>query len=103
MQTHFWSVPHESSSHSMGCEHIRHCRDRLSVSSLLPTFSDDPEHGLLVSCLEESKHLCQADLKAHYPPSICARAASVWGSQNVMSIARYSAMAVDNSARACSC
>jgi hypothetical protein len=35
--------------------------------------------------------------------STCASAVSVWGSQNVMSIARYISMAVDNSLRACSC
>src|SRR5215813_11326373 len=34
--------------------------------------------------------------------STCASAASAWGSQKVMSMARYSAMAADNSAQACS-
>ena len=38
----------------------------------------------------------------HYGPSTCASAASAWGSQNVMSMARYSAIAVVSSARACS-
>ena len=38
--------------------------------------------------IEESKHFCQADLNAHSPPSTCASAASVWDSQNVMSMAR---------------
>ena len=35
-------------------------------------------------------------------PSTCASAASAWGSQKVMSMARYSSMAADSSARACS-
>src|SRR5439155_5420662 len=39
----------------------------------------------------------------HGRPSTCASAASAWGSQKVMSMARYIAMAVDSSARACSC
>src|SRR5262249_31346406 len=36
-------------------------------------------------------------------PSTCASAASAWGSQNVMSMARYRSMAVVSAARACSC
>ena len=36
------------------------------------------------------------------PASICASTAAAWGSQKVMSMARYSAMAADSSARACS-
>ena len=35
-------------------------------------------------------------------PSTCASAASAWGSQKAMSMARYSAMAADSSGRACS-
>ena len=38
---------------------------------------------------------------SHTPPT-CASAASAWGSQKVISMARYSAMAADSSARACS-
>ena len=38
-----------------------------------------------------------------YCPSTCASVASAWGSQKTMSMARYSAMAVDSSVRACSC
>ena len=38
---------------------------------------------------------------SHTPPT-CASAASAWGSQKVMSMARYSAMAADSAARACS-
>ena len=38
----------------------------------------------------------------HHQPSTCASAASAWGSQKVMSMARYSAMAADSSVRACS-
>ena len=38
------------------------------------------------------------------PPQLaCARAASVWGSQKVISIVRYSAMAVESAVQACSC
>src|SRR5262245_24798407 len=37
-----------------------------------------------------------------YYSSTCASAVSVWDSQKVMSMARYSTMAVDSSARACS-
>ena len=33
-----------------------------------------------------------------YYPSICASAVSAWGSQNVMSMARYNAMAAPSSA-----
>jgi hypothetical protein len=41
--------------------------------------------GLL---LEEHKHRCQDDTIVHHRPSTCASAASAWGSQNVMSMAR---------------
>jgi hypothetical protein len=36
--------------------------------------------------LEECHDLCQHGIVVHYCPSICASAASVSGSQNVMSI-----------------
>src|SRR6516164_6509586 len=52
--------------------------------------------------LEESQGLGDDGIIVHYRPSICASAASVWGSQNVISMARYSAMAVDSAVRACS-
>jgi hypothetical protein len=38
--------------------------------------------------LEESKHHYQDDLIVPHRPSTCASAASTWGSQNVISIAR---------------
>ena len=55
--------------------------------------------GLL---LEEGKRRCQDGIIVHYQPSTCASAASAWGSQKVISIARYSVRAVDSPARACS-
>src|SRR5262245_47851848 len=51
---------------------------------------------------EELDDLFQHRIKVHHRPSICASAASAWGSQKVMSMLRYSSMAVDSSARACS-
>src|SRR2546430_2223858 len=38
----------------------------------------------------------------HDCPPTCARTASAWGSQKVMSMARYNAMAADRAAWACS-
>src|SRR5712664_4023259 len=45
--------------------------------------------------------LCRSyGLRVPHRPSTCAKAASAWGSQNVMSMARYSAMAAARSVRA---
>src|SRR6516225_11485363 len=52
---------------------------------------------------EKVHHLVQYLVKVHHRPSTCARAASVCGSQKVISIAQYSTMAVDSAVRACSC
>jgi hypothetical protein len=41
--------------------------------------------GLL---LEKHKHYCQDDTIVHHRPSTSASAASAWGNQNVMSMAR---------------
>jgi hypothetical protein len=76
------------------------------------------EHGLLLipqtkrqsqstrghpsSAAEELDHLIKHRVEVHHRPSICASAASAWGSQNVISIARYRSMAVERSARASS-
>ncbi len=54
------------------------------------------------SLLEQLDDLVEHRIKVHHRPSTCASAASAWGSQKVMSMARYSSMAVDSSARACS-
>src|SRR5262249_8001058 len=65
------------------------------VIKLEPALEHTISDALLL--LEESKHLCQNGIVVHQRPSTSASAASVWGSQNVISMARYSAMAVDNS------
>src|SRR5262249_38907597 len=52
--------------------------------------------------LQEIEHLCQDSIVVHQRPSTCASAASVCGSQKIISIDRYISMAVDNSVRACS-
>ena len=39
----------------------------------------------------------------HHRPSTCASAASAWGSQNVISMAQYSSIAVVSAVQACSC
>ena len=54
------------------------------------------------SLLEQLDDLVEHRIEVHHRPSTCASAASAWGSQKVMSMARYSSMAVDSSARACS-
>ena len=52
--------------------------------------------------LKQLEYLSQHFIKRHDPSSTCAMAASAWGSQNVISMDRYSSMAADRSARACS-
>ncbi len=54
------------------------------------------------SPLEEGKYICQDGLIVPHCLSTCASAVSAWGSQKVISIARYSVSAVASSARACS-
>jgi hypothetical protein len=55
------------------------------------------------SSLEDGKNPCQDNLIVHHHPFTCASAASTWGSQKVMSMSRYKAMAAASAARACSC
>ena len=50
--------------------------------------------------LEERNDLRQHVIEVHQHPSTCASAASVSGSQKVISIDRYISMAVDNAIRA---
>src|SRR6516162_2899517 len=50
--------------------------------------------------VEKVHHLVKYLVEVHHCPSTCASAASVWGSQNVISMSRYSAMAVDSAVRA---
>src|SRR5215471_552813 len=59
--------------------------------------------GEALLALQQCDHLRTEGREVHHCPSTCARAASVWGSQKVISMSRYSAMAVDNSVWACSC
>jgi hypothetical protein len=70
------------------------------VIELEAAFEDAVGETLLL--LEEGENLGQYGIIIHYRPSICDRAASAWGSQNVMSMARYIVMAVDSAIRACS-
>ena len=49
---------------------------------------------------EQLDHLVNHCKEVHHRPSTCANAASVCGSQKVISMARYSSMAVINSVRA---
>jgi hypothetical protein len=66
-------------------------------------FGDTPTTLLAGLVLEQRKDLDYDGLVVHHRPSTCSSAASAWGSQKVISMARYSSMAVDSSARACSC
>src|SRR5262249_52845920 len=70
------------------------------VIELQPALEDPIGHALLL--LQQREHLGQDSLVVHYRPSTCASAASVSGSQKVMSMAWYISMAVDNAVRACS-
>src|SRR5262249_35770406 len=56
--------------------------------------------GQALLLLEEGEHLGQDSIVVHYRPSTCASAASVWGSQKVISIARYISRAVASAVRA---
>src|SRR6266700_4625309 len=62
---------------------------------------DAPIPGLTALPRAKGKHLASMAIGL-YCLSTCASAASVWGSQNVMSMARYSTMAAHSSVRACS-
>jgi hypothetical protein len=55
--------------------------------------------GLL---LERCMDVDHDGIEVHHRPSTCASAASDWVSQKVMSMALYSSMAIEHSARACS-
>jgi hypothetical protein len=52
------------------------------------------------SAAKQVNHLIEYRIEIHHRPSTCASAASAWGSQKVMSMARYRSMAADSSARA---
>src|SRR5262249_36777383 len=58
--------------------------------------------GQALFLLEEGEHLGQDGIIVHHRPSTCASAASVWGSQKIISMAPYRAMAADSAVRACS-
>src|SRR5215211_4295471 len=58
--------------------------------------------GYPPAAAQQGDHLIEHRIEIHHRPSTCASAASAWGSQNVMSMARYHSMAVDNSGCACS-
>src|SRR6266581_3644712 len=66
-------------------------------------FGDAPTTLLAGLVRKEGKHLCQEGIIVHYRSSTCASAASAWGSQNVISMARYISIAVNSAVRACSC
>jgi hypothetical protein len=65
----------------------RHCRARLNVRSLLPTPAYAPTQWLTSLLLEEIKNLCQHGYRPLLPCHL-ASAASAWGSQKAMSMAR---------------
>src|SRR5262247_1077706 len=58
--------------------------------------------GQPASLLKELDHLVDHLIEVHHRFSTSAKAASVSGSQNVISIARYISIAVDSAAWACS-
>ena len=70
------------------------CGDDTFTAALLGRVHVPPERLQLVR-----RRTPQSAREAGAAPT-CASAASAWGSQNVMSIAWYSAMAVDSAARA---
>jgi hypothetical protein len=47
-----------------------------------------PTAFLAALMLEEDTYLCKGGIIVDHPPSTCASATSVWGSQNIMSMAR---------------
>ena len=67
-----------------------------------PSAAAMPHNIVSRSPLEEGKYICQDGLIVPHCLSTCASAVSAWGSQKVISIARYSVSAVASSARACS-
>jgi hypothetical protein len=75
-------------------------RHRLAGSSLLPRLYDAPTPWLADLPLEDGKHLYPAGLLGPYDPSTCVSAASACGSQKVIAMARYSAVAAESSVRA---
>ena len=94
-------------SHFRGNDEIVH------YSLLVNTLQDDAQKqaaslelqrviGHPAAPLEEGADLVEDGIQSHHDSSTCASAASAWGSQKVISIVRYSAMAADSSGRACS-
>jgi hypothetical protein len=75
---HFQPILHEISSYSMGYKHTYPAWESY-VQREIPSPGAE----------EEGKHLCQEGIIGRlYWPFTCASAASAWGSQNVMSMAR---------------
>src|SRR5262249_18071079 len=68
------------------------------VIELKPALEDAIGKALLPR--EERDDLLKDSIVIHHRPSTAASVASTWGSQNVISMARYNAMAADSSARA---
>src|SRR5262245_27564523 len=68
------------------------------VIKLQPPLEEPIGQALLP--LEERENLLKDGIVIHYRPSTAASATSAWGSQNVISMARYNSMAADSSARA---
>src|SRR5215813_4008273 len=101
-----------------GCPSVAPPVESLYKHLVMPTLThDDPGSQYEPKCalalqrprrepllaLQECDDLRTEGREVHYRrPSTCASAASVCGSQNVMSIDWYISMAVDNAARACS-
>src|SRR5262249_54509234 len=56
--------------------------------------------GNVSSAAEQVNYFIQHRIEVHHCPSTCTSAASAWGSQKGMSMARYRAMAADSSGRA---
>src|SRR5262249_20525989 len=64
--------------------------------------SQDVGGGALIDQeAEKLQDLGQDFIKVHQRPSICTNAASLWSTQNIMSMARYNARAADSSGRIC--
>jgi hypothetical protein len=62
-------------------------------------FQEMPSPGAdVMLLLWLARLLWQENISVHHRPSTCASAASAWGSQKVMSMARYSSIAAASSA-----
>ena len=82
-------IPHESALDAMVYRYVFGIVVILSREALFP--------GLLRA---KGKHSASMAIGPYYS-STCASAASVWGSQKVMSMARYRSMAIASAVRAC--